>query len=115
MTARLVDGYTRRMMNNDTYPTHAGPMRPFYIIRLQGCLDIRWSDWFDGMTITHTGTPPAETVLSGYVVDQAALHGLLAKIRDLNLPIIAVNRVSANGSLDGDGVFDPPPPPDRRS
>ena len=62
-----------------------------YQIRVQGNLDPRWSDWFDGLTIT----PQAgdETLLVGPVADQPALHGLLAKIRDLGLPLVAVKRV----------------------
>ena len=58
-------------------------------IRVKGQLDEHWSDWFEGLTITHTDQN--ETVLAGPVVDQAALHGLLAKLRDLGLPIVSVN------------------------
>lgn len=58
-------------------------------IRVKAQLDEHWSDWFDGLTITHTDQN--ETVLTGHVVDQAALHGLLAKVRDLGLPIVSVN------------------------
>ena len=58
-------------------------------IRVKGQLDQHWSDWFEGLTITHNDQN--ETVLTGPVVDQAALHGLLAKLRDLRLPIVSVN------------------------
>ncbi len=58
-------------------------------IRVKGQLDQHWSDWFDDLTITHTDQN--ETVLTGPIVDQAALHGLLAKLRDLGLPIVSVN------------------------
>jgi len=58
-------------------------------IRVKGQLDQHWSDWFDDLTVTHTDQN--ETVLTGPVVDQAALHGLLAKLRDLGLPIVSVN------------------------
>lgn len=61
-----------------------------YAIRLQGHLDPKWSDWFGGMQIRHE--PNGETLLEGAVVDQAALHGLLAKVRDLGLPLLAVTR-----------------------
>ena len=61
-----------------------------YEIRLKGHLGPRWSDWFDGLTLTHHSD--GTTLLSGSVVDQAALHGLLAKVRDLGLPLIAVRR-----------------------
>jgi hypothetical protein len=52
-----------------------------------------WSDWFDDLTITHTDQD--ETILSGTVVDQAALYGLLAKLRDLGLPLLSVTRTEA--------------------
>lgn len=58
-------------------------------ITTKGQLDEHWSDWFEGLTITHTAQ--GETVLSGLVVDQAALHGLLAKMRDLGLSIVSVS------------------------
>ena len=61
-----------------------------YEIRLKGHLDVRWADWFDGLTLTQESD--GTTVLRGSVVDQAALHGLLGKVRDLGLPLIAVNR-----------------------
>jgi hypothetical protein len=61
-----------------------------YEIRLKGHLEPRWADWFDGLTLTQEGD--GTTVLSGSVADQAALYGLLGKVRDLGLPLIAVNR-----------------------
>jgi hypothetical protein len=61
-----------------------------YQIRVKGSLDPKWSDWFDGLAITpQVGD---ETLLTGPVADQAALHGLLAKIRDLGLPLLLVKR-----------------------
>lgn len=59
-----------------------------YEIRLKGHLDARWSAWFDGLNLTreHDGT----TLLQGSIIDQAALHGLLAKVRDVGLPLISV-------------------------
>lgn len=59
-----------------------------YEIRLQGRLDERWAAWFDGMAIDLE--PGGVTVLRGPVADQAALHGLLARLRDLGLPLISV-------------------------
>jgi hypothetical protein len=58
-------------------------------IRVKGRLDQHWSSWFDGLMITHT--KKNETVLSGAIPDQAALHGLLSKLRDLHLPIVSVH------------------------
>lgn len=60
-----------------------------YQIRLEGHLSYQWMDWFDGLTITLADN--GDTVLTGPVVDQAALHGLLKKVRDLGLPLISVN------------------------
>ena len=62
-----------------------------YEIRVEGVLDEQWSAWFDGMQIT--SEPDGVTVIVGPVTDQAALHGLLAKVRDLGLPLISVRRV----------------------
>ena len=63
-------------------------------IRVKGQIDERWSDWFEGLTITHIDQD--EAILSGTVVDQAALYGLLAKLRDLGLPLLSVNRIEPN-------------------
>jgi hypothetical protein len=61
----------------------------YYYITVQGHLDGTWSEWFDGLTITNqeNGT----TVLAGRIVDQTALHGILNKVRDLGLPLVAVH------------------------
>ena len=72
-----------------------------YVIRVKGHLDTRRSEWFEGLTITPVDS--GETILSGRVVDQAALHGLLARIRDLNLTLLLVSRVEPeppNGGKD---------------
>jgi hypothetical protein len=61
-----------------------------YEIRIRGHLDDRWSEWFEGLTIT---LEENDTLLTGPVVDQAALHGLLKKVRDLGLLLVSVNRV----------------------
>lgn len=60
--------------------------RPFYHIRVQGTLDQKWADWFDGFVIVSRDN--GQTLLTGPVGDQAALHGVLAKIRDLGLPLL---------------------------
>lgn len=62
-----------------------------YTIRVKGHLDLYWADWFDGLTISHQES--GETLLTGPVVDQAALFGLLRKVRDLNLPLLAITRL----------------------
>jgi hypothetical protein len=66
-----------------------------YKIRVKGVLDPRWQAWFEGMTITAGGD---ETIISGTVADQVALHSLLARIRDLGLPLIAVNQIETGES-----------------
>jgi hypothetical protein len=65
-----------------------------YEIKVQGVLDSRWSEWFDGMTLSSDDTC-GETTLCGAVADQAALHGLLTKVRDLGLPLLAVRRLDS--------------------
>ena len=67
-----------------------------YEIRLKGHLDDRWADWFEGLTITLE--EDGDTLLTGPVVDQAALHGLLKKVRDLGLPLVSVNPVEPGPS-----------------
>jgi hypothetical protein len=62
-----------------------------YQIVVKGHLDSEWSDWFDGLTITLVDN--GETILSGPVVDQTALHGVLIKIRDLGLPLLSLTRI----------------------
>jgi len=62
-----------------------------YQIRIKGHLGRQWTDWFEGLTITLEDN--GETLLTGPVVDQAALHGLLKKVRDLGMPLLSVNRV----------------------
>ena len=62
-----------------------------YEIRLKGHLEARWVKWFDGLTITLDEN--GNTLLSGPVADQAALHGLLKRVRDLGLPLLSVNSV----------------------
>ena len=69
---------------------HQSPGR--YVICVKGHLDARWAAWFDGLTLTHGSD--GTTIIHGPVADQAALHGLLQKIRDLGLPLISVNHVA---------------------
>jgi hypothetical protein len=65
-----------------------------YEIRLKGHLEARWVKWFDGLTITLE--EDGDTLLAGPVVDQAALHGLLKKVRDLGMTLVSVNQVQFN-------------------
>jgi hypothetical protein len=67
-----------------------------YEIRLQGHLEARWAAWFDGLTLTSSSD--GTTTIHGPVVDQAALHGLLQKVRDLGLPLISLTRVDSDES-----------------
>jgi hypothetical protein len=75
-----------------------------YEIRLKGHLDARWAESFEYMSFTHTSD--GITVLSGPVVDQAALYGLLRKVRDLGLPLLAVNLVDPTQVYEPDGIVD---------
>lgn len=68
----------------------------FYEIRLKGHLDEYWSEWLGGLTVTYDEQD--NTLLAGPVVDQAELHGLLKKVRDLGLPLISVNPVQADSA-----------------
>lgn len=73
-------------------PTNDGdPAGGQYEIRLAGRLHERWAAWFDGLSVLHA--EDGTTVISGPIADQAALHGLLQRVRDLGLPLISVERV----------------------
>jgi len=65
-----------------------------YEIRLAGHLDAHWASWFDGLAVSHQGD--GTTVISGSVADQAALHGLLQRVRDLGLPLVSVTQVDTD-------------------
>ncbi len=67
-----------------------------YEIRIKGHLDDKWADWFEGLTITLEDN--GDTLLTGPVVDQAALHGLLKKVRDLGMPLVSVSPVEPGPS-----------------
>jgi len=66
----------------------------YYEIRIKGHLEARWAKWFDGLAITLEEN--GNTLLSGPLADQAALHGLLKKVRDVGLPLLSVNSVESN-------------------
>jgi hypothetical protein len=65
-----------------------------YQIRIEGHLGQQWMDWFDGLSITLEEA--GDTLLTGPVIDQAALHGLLKKVRDLGMPLVSISRVQLN-------------------
>ena len=78
-------------MSNEFNP-NADPSQPMvYQIRVEGHLGGQWTDWFGGLSITLEDN--GDTLLSGPVVDQAALHGLLRKVRDLGMPLLSVIRL----------------------
>jgi len=79
--------WAKNMSNNHT-PKTAESEPLIYQIRIQGHLGRQWTEWFDGLTITLEGN--GDTLLTGLVVDQAALYGLLKKVRDLGLPLLSV-------------------------
>ncbi len=70
-----------------------------YQIQIQGWIDERWANWFDKLTMTYKDAQDNSpvTVLTGSVIDQAALRGILTKIWDLNLTVISVNRIESEG------------------
>jgi hypothetical protein len=74
-----------------------------YQIRLKGHLGPQWKEWFGGVTITLEDN--GDTLLSGPVVDQAALHGLLKRVRDLGMPLISVSRVDAGHADASDETY----------
>jgi len=101
MRAHQPCSYGRRVPTDDPttqsasdVPTAERTCVPQYEIRVIGHLGSRWAGWFDGLNLIneHEGT----TVISGPVVDQAALHGLLAKLRDLGVPLVSVSQLSTS-------------------
>ncbi|PKO13380.1 MAG: hypothetical protein CVU39_19445 [Chloroflexi bacterium HGW-Chloroflexi-10] len=92
-------------MLNTPQPQPDSPQPTIYRIRIKGQLDSQWTDWFEGLAITLEEN--GETLLTGPVVDQAALHGVLKRIRDLGMPLVSVCPVSSqenrsNSSKEGD-------------
>ena len=85
-------GDNRHRVMSNKVSQETDPGQPVvYQIRIKGHLDRQWTDWFEGLSIALEDN--GDTLLTGPVVDQAALHGLLRKVRDLGIPLISVNRV----------------------
>ena len=82
-------------MSDSPNPTTAPRTPTVYQIRIKGQLAEEWSDWFGGLSIALEG---GDTLLTGPVVDDAALHGLLKKVRDLGMPLLSVNHVEPSSS-----------------
>jgi hypothetical protein len=80
-------------MSNQQNLPHDSPQPVMYQIRIKGHLGPQWIDWFNGLTITIEEN--GNTLLTGEVVDQAALHGILKKVRDLGMPLLSVNSVDS--------------------
>ena len=88
-------------MSNELNPK-TDPSQPVvYQIRVKGHLGHEWTDWFEGLTITLE--EDGNTLLTGPVVDQAALHGLLKKVRDLGMPLVSVSPVEPGQADQSDG------------
>ena len=79
------------MSNKHNNPAHDADQPMVYQIRIRDHLSPQWADWFEGLTITREDN--GETLLTGTMIDQAALHGLLRKVRDLGMPLVSVNRI----------------------
>ena len=87
----MTDHKRYKVMSTYSDPT-TNPSQPMvYQIRIKGHLGHQWTDWFGGLTITLEDN--GDTLLTGPVIDQAALHGLLKKVRDLALPLVSVSPV----------------------
>src|SRR5689334_6918741 len=89
---RVIKGTNTRRHMSATHPSSKYDDEPrTYEIRIKGHLDDKWVDWFDGLSIAREDN--GETLLRGPVIDQAALHGLLRKVRDLGMPLLSVTHV----------------------
>jgi hypothetical protein len=81
-------------MSNESHPQPDSAQSMIYQIRVKNHLSPDWSDWFEGLAITQEAN--GDTLLTGQILDQAALHGLLKKVRDLGMPLVSVNPVQSH-------------------
>jgi hypothetical protein len=93
-------------MGNKLDPKTDPSQSMIYQIRIKGHLGVEWADWFEGLTITLE--EDGNTLLTGSVIDQAALHGLLKKVRDLGMPLVSVCPAKP-GQVDESDVIPPSP------
>ncbi len=93
LSARDPSEGLERAMSKEPAATFDFDQSQVYQIRIKGHLDSQWTDWFEGMIITLEDN--GDTLLSGPVIDQAALHGLLKKVRDLGMPLVSVVQVQS--------------------
>ena len=89
-------------MSNELEPKLTPDQPVVYQIRLKGHLGRQWTDWFEGLTITLEDN--GDTLLTGPVIDQAALHGLLKKVRDLGMPLVSVSPLEPRPAADRSDV-----------
>ncbi len=87
-------------MSNELDPKKEPSQPMVYQIRIKGHLGHQWTDWFEGLTITLE--EDGDTLLTGPVIDQAALHGLLKKVRDLGMPLVSVSPVEPGQAYQSD-------------
>ena len=87
-------------MSNEHNPESDADQPMLYQIRIKGHLSSQWTDWFDGLAITLE--EDGNTLLTGALIDQVALHGLLKKVRDLGLPLLSINPVEPGGQAVSD-------------
>jgi hypothetical protein len=93
-------------MDKDAMTPEENKTPSCYQIRLRGLLDAKWADWFDGFTIAYA---EGDSILTGAVVDQPALHGMLAKIRDLGLPLVSIVMLNELKEKPGSAGMGSPP------